>query len=73
MKINWPERKVKGAEVEFRVEANQFPKTEYKSPRMKKKNLITTHKGEEVHREDNMLIGTLFREKEEEEEAEEVK
>jgi hypothetical protein len=41
---------------------------------MKKRNLITTQKGEESH-EDNMPIGTLLyeREEEEEEEVEEVK
>jgi hypothetical protein len=32
-----------------------LPKTEYRSPSMKKINLILTHKEEEVHREDNML------------------
>jgi hypothetical protein len=40
---------------------------------MKKRNHITTQKGEEVHKEDNMLIETLFLEQEEEEEAEEEK
>ena len=29
MKRNWPESKVKGAKVEVRSEAKQFPKTEY--------------------------------------------
>jgi hypothetical protein len=42
-------------------------------PKDEERNLITTQKGEEVHKEDNMPIGTLFREQEEEEEAEEVK
>jgi hypothetical protein len=32
---------------------NQFPKTEYRSLRRKKRNLILTQKEEEVHREDN--------------------
>jgi hypothetical protein len=45
---------------------------EYKGPMINKINLIITKKGEEVHKEDNMPIGTLFREQEEEEEAEEV-
>jgi hypothetical protein len=40
---------------------------------MKKINLITSQKGEEVHSEDNMPIGTLFLETEEEEEEEVVK
>jgi hypothetical protein len=40
---------------------------------MKKRNLITTQKGEEVQKEESILKGTLFHEKEEEEEAEEVK
>jgi hypothetical protein len=40
---------------------------------MKKRNLIITQKGEEVHREENMPIEPLFREQEEEEEAEEVR
>jgi hypothetical protein len=56
-----------------RVEAKQFPRTEYRIPRMNKRNLITTHKGEESHKDDSMLIGTLFLELEEEEEVEEVK
>jgi hypothetical protein len=50
-----------------------LPKIEHKNPRMKKRSLITTQKGEEVHKEDNMPIGTLFLEQEEEEEVEEVK
>jgi hypothetical protein len=72
-KRNWPESKVKRAEVEVRSEAKQFPRTEYRSPRMKKRNLITTQKEGEVHREDNMPIGTLFLAQEEEEEEEVVK
>jgi hypothetical protein len=40
---------------------------------MKKINLIIIQKEEEVHKEDNMLIRTLFREQEEEAEAEEEK
>jgi hypothetical protein len=40
---------------------------------MKKRNLIITQKGEEVHKGDTMPIETLFLEQEEEEEAEEVK
>jgi hypothetical protein len=40
---------------------------------MNRRNLITTQKGEEIHKEDNMSIGTLFHEQEEEEEVEEVK
>jgi hypothetical protein len=59
-KRNWLESKVKREEVEVRSEAKQFPRTEYRSPRMKKRNLITTLKEGEVHKEDNMLIGTLF-------------
>jgi hypothetical protein len=35
---------------------------------MNKRNLITTQKGEEAHKEDNMSIGTVFLEQEEEEE-----
>jgi len=50
-----------------------LPRTEYRSPRMNKIILITTQKVEKVHKEDNMPIGTPFLEKEEEEEAEEVK
>jgi hypothetical protein len=73
LKKSWPESKVKGAEVEVKAEANQLPKTECKIPRMNKRDLIITLKGEEAHKEDNMLIGTLFLEQEEEEEAEEVK
>jgi hypothetical protein len=48
-----------------------LPRTEYRSPRRKTRNLILTHKGEEAHKEDNMPIGTLFLEPEEEEEVEE--
>jgi hypothetical protein len=40
---------------------------------MKRRNHITTQKGEKVHREDNMPIGTFFLEQVEEEEEEEVK
>jgi hypothetical protein len=40
---------------------------------MKRRNLITTQQGEEVHKEDNMPIGTLFLEQEENEEVEDVK
>jgi hypothetical protein len=40
---------------------------------MKKRSLIITQKEEEVHKEDNMSIRTLFHDQEEEEEAEEVK
>jgi hypothetical protein len=42
-------------------------------PKDEEKNLIITQKGEEVHKEDNIPIRTLFREQEEEEEVEEVK
>jgi hypothetical protein len=59
--------------VEVRVEAKKFPRTEYRSPRMKRRNHITTQKGEESHKQRNMSIGTLFLEEEEEEEAEGVK
>ena len=62
MKKNWPESKDKEAKVKVRVEARQFPKTKYRSPRMKGRNLITTQKGEEVHKGGNTLIETLFRE-----------
>jgi hypothetical protein len=67
------ERKVKGAEVEVREEEKQLPRIENNIPRMKKRSLIITQKGEEVHKGDTMLIGTLFLEQEEEEEAKEVK
>jgi hypothetical protein len=50
-----------------------LPKTEYRIPSMKKRNLTTTQKGEEVHKKDSMLIGTLFLQPEEEEEAKVVK
>jgi hypothetical protein len=40
---------------------------------MKKRSLIINLKGEEVHKGDNMMIGILFLEKEEEVEVEEVK
>jgi hypothetical protein len=73
LKRNWPERKVKGAEVEVRTEAKKFPKTEYRSPRMKKRNHITTQKRKKVYKEDSMSIGTHFLEQEEEEEVEGVK
>jgi hypothetical protein len=56
-----------------RAEGKQLPRTEYRRPKMNKINLITTHRGEEAHKEDNMPIGTLFLEQEEEEEAEVVK
>jgi hypothetical protein len=62
LKRNWPKSKVKEVEVELREEAKQLPRTEYRSPRMKKINLITTQKGDESHKEDNMPIGTLFHE-----------
>jgi hypothetical protein len=50
-----------------------LPRIEYRSPRMNKRSLIITQKGEEVLKEDNMSIGILFLDQEEEEEAEEVK
>jgi hypothetical protein len=40
---------------------------------MKRRNLIITQKGEEVHMEDNMSTQILFLEQEKEEEVEEVK
>jgi hypothetical protein len=40
---------------------------------MNKGSHITTLKGEEVHKEENIPIGTLFLEQEEDEEEEEVK
>jgi hypothetical protein len=50
-----------------------LPRIEYRNLRMNKRSLITTQKGEEVHKEDNMLIGTPFLEQEEKERVEEVK
>jgi hypothetical protein len=50
-----------------------LPKTEYRIPKKKKRNLILTLKVEGVHRGDNMPIEILFYEQEEEEEAEEVR
>jgi hypothetical protein len=46
---------------------------ELRSRRKKKINLILTLKEEEVHKGDNMLTKALFRELEEEEEAEEAR
>jgi hypothetical protein len=40
---------------------------------MKRRNLIITQKGEEVHKKDNMSTRILIYEQEEEEEVEEVK
>jgi hypothetical protein len=73
MKRNWPESKVREAEVEVREEEKQLPRTKCINPRMKKRNLKLTLKEEEVHRGDNMPTGTLFRELEEEEEEEVVR
>jgi hypothetical protein len=54
LRKNWPERKVKEAEVEVKEEAKIFPRTGYISLRMKKINLTLTLKEEEVYKEDNM-------------------
>jgi len=43
------------AEVEVRAEEKRLPRIEYKNPNMNKINLITTHKGEEGQKEENML------------------
>ena len=49
-----------------------MPRRGYIIPNMKKINLIITQKEEEVHRDNNMPIRTLFRKKEEEAEVEVV-